>query len=40
MKGKVIPSKEDSVIVKKVSFDEETREEEEVGDVLEEAGAL
>ena len=38
MKGKVIPSKEDSVIVKKVSFDEETREEEEVGDVLEEAG--
>ena len=38
MKGKVIPSKEDSVSVKKVSFDEQTKEEEEVGDVLEEAG--
>ena len=38
MKGKVIPSKKDSVSVKKVSFDEQTKEEEEVGDVLEEAG--
>merc|ERR1719354_1297801 len=40
MKGKVIPSNEDPVTEKKVSFDEETMGHEEgaVGDVLEEAG--
>merc|ERR1740128_615078 len=40
MKGKVIPSNDDPVTEKKVSFDEETMGHEEgaVGDVLEEAG--
>ena len=38
MKGKVIPSKEDSVTEKKVSFEEETKGDEEVGEILEEAG--